>query len=346
MQSVGQSRSVIDMMYDGNVTISANPRAENLKFLDIAKGIGIFLVVYGHVVRGLAPAGVIDLAGAYGALDAIIYSFHMPLFFMIGGYLSAHTTNRRPLKERFLRLVYYVGFAYLFWRTALVTTKFLVFQVAPGSMNTPVELIDIITIYKTELHLWFLAAYFIAASVVMAVRRPYQLYLVIIAAFVWRLFELPGNGQYINSIFFFALGSAFYIEGRLLSHSGPYYVAFLVIGFSVLSAVSLNSASNYFLFITIAILGSLATLGISQQLAKRENHLTEFLLLLGRNSFCIYILHIFAEAVPRYFFISLFEYTNAVVHISTGLAFGIVFPLIAAHVINRYSLNKWLFIKG
>lgn len=45
-----------------------------LQYIDIAKGIGIFLVVLGHVYRG-------------NAVQNWLYSFHMPLFFFISGWL-------------------------------------------------------------------------------------------------------------------------------------------------------------------------------------------------------------------------------------------------------------------
>lgn len=52
-----------------------------LEYLDIAKGIGILLVVLGHHLSG------------FDRLTAWIYSFHMPLFFVISGWLYSH---KRP----------------------------------------------------------------------------------------------------------------------------------------------------------------------------------------------------------------------------------------------------------
>jgi acyltransferase len=46
-----------------------------LEFLDVAKGLGIMLVLFGHIL----PSSTI--------VFKIIYSFHMPLFFIISGYL-------------------------------------------------------------------------------------------------------------------------------------------------------------------------------------------------------------------------------------------------------------------
>lgn len=49
-------------------------------WVDIAKGIGIVLVVMGHACCPKIPHG-------------IIYSFHMPLFFSFRGFLSADSVK-------------------------------------------------------------------------------------------------------------------------------------------------------------------------------------------------------------------------------------------------------------
>ncbi len=53
---------------------SVASKSERFEVLDIAKGIGIFFVVFAHI-------------NSTPALLAYIYSFHMPLFFMISGML-------------------------------------------------------------------------------------------------------------------------------------------------------------------------------------------------------------------------------------------------------------------
>ncbi len=45
-------------------------------FIDIAKGLGMILVIWGHIIL-------------HGPLNNFIYSFHMPLFFFISGMLFA-----------------------------------------------------------------------------------------------------------------------------------------------------------------------------------------------------------------------------------------------------------------
>lgn len=52
--------------------------AERNHSIDVIKGWGILLVIVGHILLGSADQNV---------LRYIIYSFHMPLFFFISGYL-------------------------------------------------------------------------------------------------------------------------------------------------------------------------------------------------------------------------------------------------------------------
>ncbi len=61
--------------------------AEQYDFIDLLKGFGIFLVVWGHT---MVPRSV------------LIYSFHMPLFFVISGFLH----KDKPLKEFLLGRIF------------------------------------------------------------------------------------------------------------------------------------------------------------------------------------------------------------------------------------------------
>jgi fucose 4-O-acetylase-like acetyltransferase len=79
--------------------------AERIEYLDTAKGVGIILVIMGHLFT-------------YGCIPfALIFSFHMPLFFLISGFLfnpSRYKNVVSLLKDQFAR--FYIP--YLFF-TAL-----------------------------------------------------------------------------------------------------------------------------------------------------------------------------------------------------------------------------------
>lgn len=96
-----------------------------LPYLDIAKGIGIILVVVGHCIPDATSAGGIS-DDCLRWVDSVIYSFHMPLFFFISGYLAApRTANfsvRELLKKRVSRLLipyFFVGLCYMPFKLVL-----------------------------------------------------------------------------------------------------------------------------------------------------------------------------------------------------------------------------------
>ncbi len=67
------------------------PARERIPWIDVAKAYGIALVFYGHVVEGIAQSG----HGAAFMQYKLIYSFHMPLFFVLCGFVA-----RVPVADR------------------------------------------------------------------------------------------------------------------------------------------------------------------------------------------------------------------------------------------------------
>jgi len=83
-----------------------------IEWLDSLKGFAIFLVVVGHVILGYIRAETFteyqwSLQFVYG----VIYSFHMPLFFLISGFLYKLTWARKntgllkKISNKFLNMV-------------------------------------------------------------------------------------------------------------------------------------------------------------------------------------------------------------------------------------------------
>ena len=81
--------------YTSIILRAEQSRAEQsrARYLDIAKGIGITLVVFGH------------LSERYQFLRILVYSFHMPLFFIISGSLNKDSPLRQCLKNGMQKLV-------------------------------------------------------------------------------------------------------------------------------------------------------------------------------------------------------------------------------------------------
>ena len=64
------------------------------EFIDIAKGIGILLVILGHMVT------------LHGFASTVIYSFHMPMFFLISGlFANTKRSFSTLVKKNFKHLI-------------------------------------------------------------------------------------------------------------------------------------------------------------------------------------------------------------------------------------------------
>ena len=87
----------------------AKGSGDRLDWIDVARGIGIVAVVVGHVwTRG----GVRDF----------VYAFHMPLFFLLSGYLM----QPRPALSFARRQMATQGLSYIAWLVVLVALDFAV----------------------------------------------------------------------------------------------------------------------------------------------------------------------------------------------------------------------------
>lgn len=88
--------------------------------LDIAKGILIFLVVWGHAIQfGFGYKYGESYESYTDWMFRFIYTFHMPLFMAIGGYLYYYS-NRKNFKAVLLSRIKSIGIPYLSYCTIMV----------------------------------------------------------------------------------------------------------------------------------------------------------------------------------------------------------------------------------
>ncbi|MCA0961861.1 acyltransferase family protein [Salipiger bermudensis] len=149
------------------------PAAGRVAWLDQAKGVGIVLVVVGHCWLGLAGSGILTDPATVATVEQLIYSFHMPLFFLLSGYTFEGWARRRKIGEalwsRVLRLL---------WPLVLWTYVFAAFKIAAGAAaNSPVGLDALLVLpLPPQNHLWFLWALFLLHALALPLcalpRRP------------------------------------------------------------------------------------------------------------------------------------------------------------------------------
>ena len=106
---------------------NAHPSAHRIFFIDIARIYGVFLVYYGHIIESYMKAGSEIAAMHY----KFVYSFHMPLFFILSGYIAKRRLDTIAfplyLKGKVVsRLVPYLFFSILLIIPTFWTTGFTV----------------------------------------------------------------------------------------------------------------------------------------------------------------------------------------------------------------------------
>ena len=99
--------------------------------VDIAKGIGILLVIIGHSFPDVSTEAGISIP-LFRIIHDVIYTFHMPLMFLLAGFLSQRIlklnnmkTRGEYVKDRFLRLmVPYFAIGLIYMPIKIILSRF------------------------------------------------------------------------------------------------------------------------------------------------------------------------------------------------------------------------------
>ena len=154
------------------MTVSASDPARSTSrdmSLDVAKGIGIILVVIGHAWRGLDSAGMIGSPDLFRVIDTLIYNFHMPLFFLLSGMTYQAWALKRPTPEAAFSRV-----TRLLWPLVLWSYIFAAARLAAGdAANAQVSGWQGLAFFPLPPrdHFWFLWALFLQHLAVLALLR-------------------------------------------------------------------------------------------------------------------------------------------------------------------------------
>lgn len=126
--------------------------------LDYAKAIGIALVVLGHVL---------EYSGATGAVYKLIYSFHMPLFFVISGIAMSYKTQANRRAE-IGKAVKGLLLPYVVWSLLYLTALSVI-----GGVQMKERIYAFLSLRGLP-PLWFLADLFLAKVLLIAVGERLQ----------------------------------------------------------------------------------------------------------------------------------------------------------------------------
>lgn len=118
---------------------------KRLDYLDVAKGIGILLVILGHCQLG-----------RIGRAHSLIYSFHMPLFFFISGVCFSNKYTFSTLAVKRFRQIILPTIYFSIISTLLVDGLGLNVEWWDWSKHFPFALWFLPVLYFTELVAWLI----------------------------------------------------------------------------------------------------------------------------------------------------------------------------------------------
>lgn len=316
-------------------------------WIDFAKGIGIILVVLGHALRGLRSSRI--LGGEHEAefrfVDSWIYSFHMPLFFLISGLFANRGSGRDS--GRFVRdKLGTIAYPYLVWSTLQTLAQ----AASGGYANHKTSPLDLVGMLVTPImQFWFLYALLLIAFGFHLLRRlgfgP-AASLAILAALWAAQTQTPLTSwiplrDAINYGDYYALGAVliqYKAPARL--EGAPAIVPTLIagLGFGVITIwTSIGRRPTPWLVPVLAMSGILASAALAVLLSRLAGF--DFIRVLGVHSLEIYVAHTIASAGVRFALQKLAHTNDLSLHLALGTLVGLIAPVILAVLCRRFGAD-------
>lgn len=313
---------------------SPNPsRRERIRWLDYAKGIGIFLVVFGHALRGLVSSSILQSSAAVTALDKWIYAFHMPLFFFLAGLFIERSASK-PLKDFVVDKLRVVAYPYIVW--SLLQG---VLQVA-GSKYThsKTSFADLWQIaYNPIMQFWFLYVLFMIMVIYGLAHKigiSPLLFLAISIVFYYLQGQM-GLGswgvlyQIRLYIIYLPLGA---VVGSSLELSKwqhlrtPILILIMLASFLAVGvAVAFNLTDNLYILPVFALCGIAGSVALAILLEKLD--FAHFVEQWGLLSLQIFVAHTIASSLLRIVLQKAFRLQEPIAHLILATAIGIYAPI-------------------
>jgi len=307
-------------------------------WLDVAKAIGIILVVYGHVGRGLLNAEILtDPVWRY--IDFAIYTFHMPLFFFLSG-MNVLSSREKPgffaRRARSIVLPYLVfsliqgGVQVVLAGSTNGTTGWADLLLIPISPISPFWFFYVLMIYVCIVSVWRPGWSMLACAATMLLLSPLAQEMD-----VWLFFQI---------LYFFG----FYVAGVMwqpprLSGWNCTLIGFGCLtvwagGVSLALSMGMPVDAYYSLLVLPVTIAGIGLVIVASQMLEGAG---DWLAYIGQNVIAIYVMHILAAAGTR-IILSELGISSPAVFVVLGTFAGIVLPLVALLVMQRLKIAGFL----
>ncbi|MES9905678.1 MAG: acyltransferase [Sedimenticola sp.] len=315
-------------------------------WVDYAKAIGIILVVYGHVGRGVYNAGIPINKSFFLLSDSIIYSFHMPLFFFLSGMFFCQSLLKRGPIKLLANKIDTVIYPYLLWSVIQGVVEVSLSPYTNGSVTyTDVFML----LYEPRAQFWFLYALFmvfVVASIIYAHLSNHYIFSVFVCSSLIYLIQKdipsPFHLNFITSNFaFFAFGVWFNRLGsleRLGSRKvfSAVLLAFILFQYVFHELLNLTYADKGIYSFILTVISLLFVVSLSIVFSRKP---IAWIAFIGSSSMVIYLTHILVSSGSRIILQNIFDVDSASMHTIIGCLLGIAVPLVAIKYVRVINVT-------
>lgn len=299
-----------------------SPKNNRNTLLDNVKAFAIVCMVLGHCIQ-FGSGSHFEQEELYflNPVFKFIYSFHMPLFMLISGYLFAFSVERRSWQENFRKKITSLIVPIFTWALLpLCISVVSLLSQTKGHLSFR-ESIDYY-LFTSITHLWFLWAIFWCSIVILIVHRFFKDRVWIYALCVLLSLFLPDSDNwgkygfmlpyYLLGYYYNRMGNAFKQNIRssyLLLFIGGIFVILLFFfnrdsyiytsGYCILRNPVQQLLTNVFRF-SIGLFGSLTVILFFSKIKRyicRSTHLSKVFSELGKETMGIYIVSEFLISI-------------------------------------------------
>ena len=313
-------------------------------WVDYAKAIGIILVVYGHMARGVYHAGIDIPIRFYELTDSIIYSFHMPLFFFLSGLFFYHSFQKRGSVKLINSKIDTIVYPYIIWSLMQGFIEAFLSDYTNG--NTAYS--DVLFLWSPRAQFWFLYVLFfcfVVTAVIFTIKSHKTAIIVFLLSVIIYLY--PGiftsfhvTHLFANSFVFFTFGivfSLYFKENRLSQGRFVILLAivFVVCQFFYQYTFGTNYPDRTVASLLLAIVSISFIVSLSSWAALKPN---KFIIFIGTSSMAIYLMHILAGSGARVMLKTFMGVDSYVYHLIVECLVGLFLPLLTVVIINKYKI--------
>lgn len=315
--------------------------SSRIEWIDALKGFAIFSVVLGHCVTDSMSSNTFpEYAVFLKILYDFIYSFHMPLFFIISGYVFYVSKSYQKYKVKVIDFtIIYTIWCSLMWASKVVMAK---------DVNNPVTLIDLFSIvYKPIMIYWYLYVlifiYLVASVLKIEKVTGKVLFFSAIIAVGAKFLNLNIGiaNQFLYHMYFFLAGGYCFSSSLLNKvRKSDFLLSIFVLGVNCLIYLLGSSVPEAILVFKGFIIANVASLACFYAISNVKP--MNALVLMGANTLQIYVMHCFFTGGLRVLFKHL-ACSNIYLYFLLGTLLGIVIPVLTARICKNSPYLNLLF---